>query len=198
MRTPDNVPDDTPDDPDETAELPTRERLIRAAALEFNEKGFHGTDTNRIARRAGFAPQTFYRQFKDKTDVFLAAYEAWMRDEYRAIDALVGREDFDLAVADIILAHHRTWPRFPRTLDLLASEDERVRRARRELMVWKIARLRHVPENATRPDADLAADLLAIQRLGDAVADGELDDIVAAQDIRSALARAVARACGRG
>jgi AcrR family transcriptional regulator len=43
----------------------TSNDLIAAAAAEFNEFGFSGTDTNRIARRAGYAPQTFYRWFKD-------------------------------------------------------------------------------------------------------------------------------------
>ena len=52
----------------------TPERLIAAAAAEFREAGFAGTDSNRIARRAGFAPQTFYRWFKDKTEIFIAVY----------------------------------------------------------------------------------------------------------------------------
>jgi AcrR family transcriptional regulator len=54
----------------------TRERLVQAAAAEFREQGFAGTDTNRIARRAGFAPQTFYRWFTDKTEIFIAVYRA--------------------------------------------------------------------------------------------------------------------------
>ena len=41
----------------------TRERLIRAALRAFGRGGFQGTDSNRIARAAGFAPQTFYRWF---------------------------------------------------------------------------------------------------------------------------------------
>ena len=43
----------------------TGTKLIAAAAAEFNDHGFSGTDSNKIARRAGFAPQTFYRWFKD-------------------------------------------------------------------------------------------------------------------------------------
>ena len=39
---------------------------------EFIESGYAGTDTNRIARRAGFAPQTFYRWFADKTAILRA------------------------------------------------------------------------------------------------------------------------------
>ena len=55
----------------------TRERLVEAAADAFNAHGFHGTDTNKIARAAGFAPQTFYRHFEDKLAIFIAVYEAW-------------------------------------------------------------------------------------------------------------------------
>src|SRR5215470_8598720 len=62
------------------ARTSTGEKLVRAAAREFNEHGFLGTDTNRIARRAGFAPQTFYRWFGDKTEIFIKVYEQWQRD----------------------------------------------------------------------------------------------------------------------
>src|SRR4051812_9867208 len=48
-----------------------REALLEAARAEFDESGFEGTDTNRIARRAGYAPQTFYRHFTDKTAIFI-------------------------------------------------------------------------------------------------------------------------------
>src|ERR1700679_2017991 len=49
----------------------TSSRLVDAGAKEFAECGFQGTDTNKIARRAGFAPQTLYRWFDDKTAIFL-------------------------------------------------------------------------------------------------------------------------------
>src|SRR5713226_3801558 len=68
---------------------PTSAKLIAAAAKEFNTRGFHGTDTNRIARRAGFAPQTFYRHFADKTAIFLAVYERWWKDESAALQSVL-------------------------------------------------------------------------------------------------------------
>jgi AcrR family transcriptional regulator len=49
-----------------------RSVLIAAARLEFEEFGFEGTNSNAIARRAGYAPQTFYRHFEDKREIFLA------------------------------------------------------------------------------------------------------------------------------
>src|SRR5688572_2853570 len=55
-----------------------RGALLDAARAEFDEAGFEGTDTNRIARRAGYAPQTFYRHFADKTTIFVETYHRWV------------------------------------------------------------------------------------------------------------------------
>ena len=63
--------------------------LLGAAEAEFNATGFHGTDSNRIARRAGYAPQTFYRHFTDKTDAFVAVYERWWKAESAEIGAIL-------------------------------------------------------------------------------------------------------------
>jgi AcrR family transcriptional regulator len=64
-------------------------RLVAAGANEFNRVGYGGTDSNRIARAAGYAPGTFYKHFADKRDVFLAAYEAWVTAEWNTIGAIV-------------------------------------------------------------------------------------------------------------
>jgi hypothetical protein len=50
---------------DVDAREPTADKLLKAAMAEFNEHGFTGADTNRIARRAGLAPHTLYRWCKD-------------------------------------------------------------------------------------------------------------------------------------
>jgi AcrR family transcriptional regulator len=66
----------------------TRTRLLEAAMSEFIEHGFAGTDTNRIARRAGFAPQTFYRWFTDKKAILTSVLDVWLeaeRDTWRAV-----------------------------------------------------------------------------------------------------------------
>ena len=67
----------------------TGEKLIAAAAAEFDDHGFLGTDTNKIARRAGFAPQTFYRWHKDKTAIFLAVMAAREPEELNLIGWLL-------------------------------------------------------------------------------------------------------------
>jgi AcrR family transcriptional regulator len=179
--------------------LTTRDKLVAAAARVFNEAGFRGTDSNRIARAAGFAPQTFYRHFKDKTEIFLAAYYKWVGEEYAAIDAVASREDYDLAIADIILSHHRDWQVFRKSLRALVSEDERVGKARTDSFLWKLKRVKKLPANAGRPDSELIIDLMAIERLADAVTDGELVPLgIGAEEARAMVARAVAKVCGMG
>ncbi|MBS0297204.1 MAG: TetR/AcrR family transcriptional regulator [Proteobacteria bacterium] len=184
---------------DDMESLTTRDKLVAAAAREFNEKGYLGTDSNRIARLAGFAPQTFYRHFKDKTEIFLAAYRKWVSEEYAAMDAVAAREDADLAIADIILEHHRDWQVFRKSLRLMADRDERIAQARHESFLWKLKRVKKLPSNAGRSDAALITELLAIERLADAVTDGELAPLgVDAQAARVMVADAVAKVCGMG
>jgi len=177
----------------------TRDKLVAAASREFNERGYLGTDSNRIARAAGFAPQTFYRHFKDKTEIFLAAYRKWVSEEYAAMDAVAAREDADLAIADIILEHHRDWQEFRKSLRLMADKDARVAQARHESFLWKLKRVKKLPANASRSDAELITELLAIERLADAVTDGELEPLgVGHQAARAMIAAAVAKVCGMG
>src|ERR1700752_2615921 len=66
----------------------TRARLVTTAAAVFNRVGYHGTDSNRLARAAGYAPATFYKHFAHKRAIFLAAYEAWVTAEWEAIRAI--------------------------------------------------------------------------------------------------------------
>src|SRR5262245_38634771 len=75
----------------------TRARLVAVAARTFNRDGYHGTDSNRLARAAGYAPGTFYKHFPDKRAIFVAAYESWVAAEWRAIDADLRAHTKDLA-----------------------------------------------------------------------------------------------------
>src|ERR1700687_38040 len=63
-----------------------RERLVAAAASLFNRGGYHGTDSNRIAREAGYSTGVFYKHFQDKREIFLAAYETWVVSEWKAVE----------------------------------------------------------------------------------------------------------------
>ena len=158
----------------------TRQALLEAAASAFNTDGYFGTDTNRIARRAGFAPQTFYRHFSDKLDVFLAVYEQWQRSEATVLAAALKAapaSDRASTAADVIIRHHRDWAVFRRSLRLLAVEEPRVRAARAEGRTAQIGALAALRTNAGRSRADLAAAILTIERLCDALADAEHEDL---------------------
>lgn len=156
---------------------PTRDLLISSAGEAFNTAGFLGTDTNKIARAAGFAPQTFYRHFTDKVDVFLAVYEQWQQSEREALTRASQAAVALRAIATALLQHHQEWAPFRRSLRWLAVEDERVRRARAAGRERQLDMLAQLPDNLGRSRAQLLAALLKVERLCDAAADGELVDM---------------------
>jgi AcrR family transcriptional regulator len=156
---------------------PTRLRLIEAAAAEFNEHGFAGTDSNRIARRAGFAPQTFYRWFKDKTDIFIAVYRNWEDVEREVLGALLKRNAPTKQLVDAAVAHHRKYLVFRRSLRQLSLDEPIVRRVRAESRKRQIAQIRAWRPQTYDDDGQLAATLLQTERLADALAEDELQDM---------------------
>ena len=52
-----------------------RERLLRAAAAEFAERGYAGTSSESISRRAGMSKATFYEHFANKEECIIALFE---------------------------------------------------------------------------------------------------------------------------
>ena len=50
----------------------TREKLLRAAEIEFGEKGFHEAAISGITHRAGVALGSFYTYFESKEEIFRA------------------------------------------------------------------------------------------------------------------------------
>lgn len=166
----------------------TRERLLRAAAVEFGLHGFGGTDSNKIARRAGFAPQTFYRWFRDKSEIFLAVYRQWEDEEANVIGALAERRAKADEMAGAIVAHHRSYLLFRRSLRALTVENDAVRAERAQSRLRQLQRLAEWNGRALPPDR-LAPLLLQIERLSDAIAEGELADLgVSATAATAALA----------
>jgi AcrR family transcriptional regulator len=172
--------------------------LLDAAEAEFNAHGFEGTDTNRIARAAGFAPQTFYRHFEDKRAVFLAVYERWWKGESAALEKSTRERPANMeAAARIALAFHTKWRGFRRALRHLAIVDPKVREARTAARQAQIARIRDYAGAGARSDQDLVASLLKAERICDAAAEGELADLgLTAQEIRALVVEATAELMG--
>jgi AcrR family transcriptional regulator len=174
----------------------TGAQLIEAALAEFNEQGFSGTDTNRIARRAGFAPQTFYRWFKDKIEIFVLAYGIWEDIEQTAMHELLARKATTKQLVDVVVKHHRDYKVFRRSLRQLSLEDAVVRRARavsRKRQIARIQSWRQEFKHGSLPDeSSVAVTLLQMERLADALAEGEFEDMELGQAAgKSALAKLI-------
>jgi len=155
----------------------TAEKLLYAAAAEFNEHGFAGTDTNRIARRAGFAPQTFYRWYEDKIDVFIKVYEYWEGQEAEVLQGLLAQNAPDERIVEAMAAHHRAYLLFRRSLRQLSLEHPKVRAARAASRVRQIANIQAIQGARAIDRSRLAATLLQMERLSDALAEGEIADM---------------------
>jgi AcrR family transcriptional regulator len=52
-----------------------RERLLRAAALEFAQRGYRGASSDTVSRRAAMSKATFYEHFANKEECMLALYD---------------------------------------------------------------------------------------------------------------------------
>ena len=52
-----------------------RERLLRAAALQFAAVGYAGASSESISRRAGMSKATFYEHFANKEECILALFD---------------------------------------------------------------------------------------------------------------------------
>lgn len=75
-------------DPKNVAQLVnTRDRLIDAARAEFKATPYSATDTNKIARRAGLSPGTFYNHFASKLDIFREAFLKEGQEEQARVGA---------------------------------------------------------------------------------------------------------------
>jgi AcrR family transcriptional regulator len=177
----------------------TRDLLLAAAARELNTHGYFGTDTNRIARAAGFAPATFYKHFDDKRAILLAVYDAWVDEEFSALADELRRpgERASLAarIAALLIEHHRRWLGFRACLRALVATDAVVRRHHRRNRSRQLDLLAQLPGGSVDPSrrARDAILLVTVERLCDAIADGELaalgvDDETARAEVESRLA----------
>src|SRR5208337_4664666 len=112
----------------------TRCALLEAAARIFNSAGYHSTDSNRIAREAGYAPGTFYIHFPDKLAIFLEVYEKWVSAEWSSVEVILKSGASARAIrtrlSRAILEHHRKWRTFRASLRALSSTEDVVHAAR--------------------------------------------------------------------
>lgn len=177
-----------------------RNAMIQSAEKIFRREGYFATDSNAIARAAGYAPGSFYTHFRDKLEVFLLVYERWVLGEWQAIDeavaASVKAQDWIGGVVTSTLDHHRQWRRFRASLRALAAIEPSVRDAQNEQRRRQIKRLQDlcVARNLRRPDAAKSLTvLLAAERILDATAEGDTLALgVETERARAALAAMLA------
>jgi AcrR family transcriptional regulator len=162
----------------------TRARLVAAAAGLFNQAGYHGTDSNRIAEAAGYATGTFYKHFKDKREIFVAAYETWVSSEWKAVEAELAaggtREDLARRLVELGIRFHMQWRGLRSSLVELVFTDREVRavyRAQRRRQLGIMAELRKRIGARPQRREDDAILLFTTERTYDAVAHGELGDL---------------------
>ncbi len=159
----------------------TRDRLVAAAALLFNRVGYHGTNSNRIARAAGYSTGVFYKHFKNKREIFLAAYESWVASEWKEVASVLsaGGSNRDIArrLVSLSIEFHTRWRGLRASLRELVFADPIVRRfyrRQRRRQLDLMAELRK--KRGTRPhrrEEDIIH-LYTTERTYDAIAQGEL------------------------
>lgn len=162
----------------------TRQRLITAAASQFNRFGYHGTDSNTIAKEAGYATGTFYKHFRDKREIFLAAYERWVAAEWKEVGDELSRmqrpKETARRLVELSIRFHTDWRGLRASLMELVFTDVEARRffrAQRRRQLDLIAELRgrfDLPARAREQDA---IHLYMTERVFDAIGQGEIQSL---------------------
>jgi AcrR family transcriptional regulator len=122
-----------------------RERILAAVVDAVAAKDYGSTTIGDITRRARVSRDTFYQQFANKEDCFLAAYDAIaseLLDEMVAVGT--SQPSYVEGMRDGVRAYLRFWSERPEaarvcTLDVMAAGEKAL--AHRELTLRRFARL---------------------------------------------------------
>ena len=145
----------------------TRDRLLRAAADVFAERGYDGTRVADIAAAAGVSNGALYAHFASKADLLVAA----LRTHGRRVLADMFAADPSRSIADLLLVIGRRLPRRPDAQGYLlvealvaARRDEDVARPMRDYIGERadwLADLMRVAQAGDEIDAGLSPNALA-------------------------------------
>ncbi|MEO8605499.1 MAG: TetR/AcrR family transcriptional regulator [bacterium] len=163
----------------------TRQRLIAAAAEVLNRDGYFGTDSNALARAAGYSPATFYKHFTDKREILLAAYQGWVATEWHHIGSVLHQATSPAQAKRVageltawVLEHHRRWRGLRASILGLLGADAVVRDfyvARRRDQLELLARLRRSRRSRSGAREADAVLLFTFERTCDAMVGGEAE-----------------------
>lgn len=73
--------------------LLTQQKMLRAAVLQFLEKGYEGATTAEIARNAGMTPSSFFRAFPNKEALLLELVKWIFEGQYDLAKRISGSDD---------------------------------------------------------------------------------------------------------
>lgn len=156
----------------------TRSALVAAAAGLFTDPGYFATDTNAIARAAGYAPASFYKHFSDKTEVLLAVYADYVAQEWMGLQNALSqpgntRERLRSALA-FILGFHQAWSALRTGIRAVARIEPTVAKAlksSREAQVELLSAATGLPVDGHK--ADLLVILGIVEKLAETASDAE-------------------------
>lgn len=72
-------------EPKQKRSIAKKEKIIEAGLALFCQKGFYHTNTVEIAQAAGVSTGTVYSYFKDKKDIYTAAFESFLDSHLRPL-----------------------------------------------------------------------------------------------------------------
>jgi AcrR family transcriptional regulator len=159
----------------EQVESHQRERILSAVIAMVGTKGYAATTIGDISRRAHVSRDTFYEQFANKEECFLAAYDATTRELLAEIVAVgTSQASYVDAVRDGVRVYLRFWSEHPEaaracTLEVMAAGERAL--AQRERTLGSFARLFRAiaervateqPGTPTVPDIVPRASILAV------------------------------------
>jgi AcrR family transcriptional regulator len=178
----------------------TRARLIQTAAQLFNEMPYWETDSNQISKAAGYSTGTFYRHFKDKREIFIAAYREWVAEEWANIESRLSPaqtpgESIDRA-SDALIEHHRRWRVFRGNLRALVTYDEELRELTHSLRRETLEKMSILRSLHGQPARDLERDAIhamMFERICDALADGDFKSLGCSVEAAQAAFRSMMR-----
>ena len=144
----------------------TRERLLRAAAAVFAERGYDGTRVADIAAAAGVSNGALYAHFDSKAELLVQA----LRTHGRRLLAELFAADPDRSITELLLVIGRSLPRRRDRGDLIvealvaARRDEDVAEPMRDYMGERadwLAGLMRIAQAGAEVDSALSPDALA-------------------------------------
>ncbi|NWH07800.1 MAG: TetR/AcrR family transcriptional regulator [Alphaproteobacteria bacterium] len=168
----------------------TRAALIDAACEIFKGAGYFATDTNAIARAAGYAPGSFYNHFPDKTAILLAVYERYAEIEWGLIMQATKRGETRVrlrAALRVVNALHAEWSVFRADLRALAERESRVAAALQETLEPQLEAIAALAGlDLARQAAQAILIRMIVQRLAEAMESAEALKVSRAAVLRAA------------